>query len=429
MLPRHSQARNAKLSRIKVAEAPKPRPRLSEEDTRKLTALLTEKFKVEPKDFQVAAIKAQIEGVDMIVQAPTGAGKTMLAAGPHIWPGNENKFTIMTCPLLSLEEEMVQTFETEFGLKAIALNSKNGACEPEKINDILALKYQIILISPEMLQSRPFTNRVLRNTPFMRNMISMFIDEAHCVVHWGAEFRKKYGTLGKLRVFFPRGTPVLAVSATLTPRVVRTIHRSLYFSQSEAQSRFVNKGNDRPNVSIVVRACEHPLNSYADLDFLIPEDLNDPQDIPKTYIYVDNIAVGGEIIDYLNAKIRARLGLEDSNLSRKARKRLQGITLQEWVVTYLMSIVSCNGNFRKHFRTGSSVPGVLPEGEGERDLPYFSLSDLLTTSTYSISHNLLHRSHLNPGRRRHTPRKDHEVQQPRRNVIQSLYVNTHSPMA
>ena len=61
-----------------------------------------------PKDFQLAAVQAQIEGVDMIVQAPTGSGKTALAAGPHLWFGKEKRFTLMVCPLLSLEEEMVR---------------------------------------------------------------------------------------------------------------------------------------------------------------------------------------------------------------------------------------------------------------------------------------------------------------------------------
>lgn len=159
----------------------------------------------------------------------------------------------------------------------------------------------------------------------MRNMISMFIDEAHCVVHWGAEFRKKYGTLGKLRAFFPRGTPVIAVSATLTPRVVRAIHRSLYFTQSDAQWRFINKGNDRPNVSLVVRAIEHPLNTYADLSFIVPSNLREPVDIPKTYLYVDNISTGAEIIDYLNAQIRAYLSANQQHLSRKQCKRFRGI--------------------------------------------------------------------------------------------------------
>ncbi|KAI0365875.1 P-loop containing nucleoside triphosphate hydrolase protein [Pilatotrama ljubarskyi] len=276
------------------------------------------RWDADPKDFQLAAVQAQIEGVDMIVQAPTGSGKTALAAGPHLWPGNENKFTLMVCPLLSLEEEMVDTFDTEFGLKAIALNSSNGACSPLVIRDILNLKYQIILVSPEMLQSRTFMDRVLRNSSFMQNIISMFIDEAHCIAHWGADFRKKYGSLGKVRTFLPRGTPVIAVTATLTARVRRTIHHVLHFAQSDAQSRFVNKGNDRPNVSIVVRACEHPLNSYADLDFVIPTSLRSPTDIPKTYIYVDNISVGGEIIDYLNDKIatrRVRVATDSSSRS------------------------------------------------------------------------------------------------------------------
>ena len=64
-------------------------------------------------------------------------------------------------------------------------------------------------------------------------------------------------------------------------------------------------GNDRPNVSIIVRACEHPLNSFADLAFVIPETLHDLRDIPKTYLYVDNIATGTDIINYLGGRLEA----------------------------------------------------------------------------------------------------------------------------
>ncbi len=41
-------------------------------------------------------------------------------------------------------------------------------------------------------------DRILRNHSVMKNIISMFIDEVHCIVHWGADFCKKYGTLGKV---------------------------------------------------------------------------------------------------------------------------------------------------------------------------------------------------------------------------------------
>lgn len=57
--------------------------------------------------FQTAGIRAQLEGRDIIIQASTGSGKTLIAAGPHFWPGSEGKITIMVSPLMVLEDEMV----------------------------------------------------------------------------------------------------------------------------------------------------------------------------------------------------------------------------------------------------------------------------------------------------------------------------------
>ena len=70
----------------------------------------------------------------------------------------------------------------------------------------------------------------------------------------------------------------------------------------------MNVGNDRPNVSLVVRACQHPQNSYTDLDFIVPRSLSKLDDIPKTYIYVENIQTGSEIIDYLVKLLESRGG-------------------------------------------------------------------------------------------------------------------------
>lgn len=155
-----------------------------------------------------------------------------------------------------------------------------------------------------MLQSRTFINRVLRNPHFSSRVLSMIIDEAHCISHWGADFRKKYGTLGIVRAFLPRGTPVIAMTATLTARVRRDIQSKLHFPKGG--SRFINVGNDRPNVSIVVRACQHPLNSFRDLDFVLPTSISAPEDIPKTWIYIDNINDGNRVIDHLREVLRER---------------------------------------------------------------------------------------------------------------------------
>ncbi|OSD06262.1 P-loop containing nucleoside triphosphate hydrolase protein [Trametes coccinea BRFM310] len=259
----------------------------------------------DPHHFQLEGVGAQLEGVDMIIQAPTGAGKTAIAAGPHMWPKSSGTVTIMVCPLLALEEEMVSTFKEDFGLHAIAINSTNGSCSPAVAKQLTSGQYQVILVSPEMLQSPSFINRVLRKPSFARRVLSIVVDEAHCVSHWGADFRKKYSSLGIVRAFLPRGTPIVAVTATLTARVRRDLHRTLHFSSG---SRFLNVGNDHPNVAIVVRAFEHAQNTFNDIDFLIPaaSELLAPCDIPKTYLYVDNINTGNELVDHLSALIAER---------------------------------------------------------------------------------------------------------------------------
>jgi superfamily II DNA helicase RecQ len=125
--------------------------------------------------------------------------------------------------------------------------------------------------------------------------MSVVVDEAHVVSHWGASFRKKYGTLGTLRAFLPRGTPVVALSATLPARIQSDVLSKLQFSRDYIN---IDVGNDRPNVSLIVRAIQHPIHTYADLDF-IAAGIKTRADIKKTFIYADNIATGVEIINHL----------------------------------------------------------------------------------------------------------------------------------
>lgn len=161
-----------------------------------------------------------------------------------------------------------------------------------------------------MLQSRLFIERLFRHSSFTSRILSVVVDEAHCISHWGADFRKKYGTLGIIRPFLPRGAPFVAMSATLTRRVRRDIESKLHFRDSS----FINEGNEHSNISLIVRACEHPMDSYRDLDFVLPKHAKVATDIPKMWIYVDNIRTGGEIIDHLTNMLRDRYPLvQDSS--------------------------------------------------------------------------------------------------------------------
>jgi superfamily II DNA helicase RecQ len=148
-----------------------------------------------------------------------------------------------------------------------------------------------------MMLSKRFINNVLRNEEMNRRILSIVIDEAHVVSHWGSDFRKKYGTLGILRTLLPKGTPFVAMSATLGPCVRRDVLHKLQFDENNYLS--LNLGNDRSNVSLVVRAIQNPMNTYTDLDFLIPNGVKNPSDVKKAFVYADSVSVGVDIEDRL----------------------------------------------------------------------------------------------------------------------------------
>ncbi|KAF7352556.1 ATP-dependent DNA helicase Q-like 3 [Mycena venus] len=254
------------------------------------------------KDFQLECMGAQKLGKDVLLHASTGAGKTGIAAGPHLLPSSKGKVTLMVSPLLSLHDEQVSTFQTEFGLKATAINSANGGCTKEIMEKVVTGEWQIVMLSPEMLLSRRFIDGVLRKPAFGSRCLSVFIDEAHCISHWGASFRKKYASIGIIRAFLPRTTPIIAVTATLTPRVHQDLIVKLQFDPKNYM--FCNIGNDRPNVSQIIRSMEHPANSYRDVDFMVDPEA-EPKDIKLSFLYSDDIADGGKLVDHLNGRVNS----------------------------------------------------------------------------------------------------------------------------
>ncbi|KAH7903998.1 P-loop containing nucleoside triphosphate hydrolase protein [Hygrophoropsis aurantiaca] len=300
MPPRGTKHKQKPKSQIKSTTQPPKRQHLTREQLEGLDIKIKEKFKWEngPYEFQMQAIAAQLQGQDVLVHTGTGAGKTAIAAGPHVHEWSKGKITIMVSPLIALHDEQVETFRNEFGLAAVAVNSSHGGCNIDVLEKIVSGEWQIVLISPEMLLSKHFIREVLNNTEFGKRVLSVVVDEAHVVSHWGAAFRKKYGTLGIIRSFLPRGTPLVAVSATLPARVRNDVLSKLQFSKNNYVS--IDIGNDRPNVSIVVRGIQNTMNSFTDLDFVIPEGITDVTQIQKGFIYADNISLGTEISDHLN---------------------------------------------------------------------------------------------------------------------------------
>ncbi|KAF8148868.1 P-loop containing nucleoside triphosphate hydrolase protein [Crassisporium funariophilum] len=227
-------------------------------------------------DFQLSCMWAQVLKQDVLLQAATGSGKTGIAAGPHLLPSNKGKVTFVVLPLLALEDEQ----------------------------KVVVAEWQIVILSPEMLMSRKFVDGVLRKPEFGPHCLLVFIDEAHCISHWGASFCKAYSSIGVVQAFLPRNTPIVAVTATLTPLVHQDLVSKLQFDRNAYL--FVNMGNDCPSVSQVVRAMQHPANSFCNLKFIIPTKISSHDNIAKAFLYSDDIKTGALIVDHLNGRIDAK---------------------------------------------------------------------------------------------------------------------------
>ena len=152
-----------------------------------------------------------------------------------------------------------------------------------------------------MLQSQHFVERVLWKTEFASHCLSVFIDEAHCVSHWGADFCKK---LGMVRSFLPSGTSVAAASATLTDQVHCDMLQKLQFGHKFVD---IDIRNDRPNVVQIVHVIEHAMNTFCDIDFIVPDGMQQPEDIPKAFIYYEDINGGTDMCGRLNSQVPVEL--------------------------------------------------------------------------------------------------------------------------
>lgn len=149
-----------------------------------------------------------------------------------------------------------------------------------------------------MLLHLCFVDTLLKFQQFCKRILSVVIDGAHRISHWGDNFRKLYGLIGNVRAFLLPRTSIVAMSGTLTRRVRRDICKKLGFLSSGADYIFIDEGNARTNVPLASLPIKHPIKSYRDLDLVIPSAAKHPEDIPKTFVYCDNKDEIYEIVDH-----------------------------------------------------------------------------------------------------------------------------------
>jgi len=187
------------------------------------------------RPLQRQAIDAVLAGQDSLLVVPTGGGKSLCFQAPALLLDG---ITIVVSPLLSLMKDQVDALVSN-GVPAAALNSTTPLSDQRSIErGAVDGSLRLLFVSPERLATSSF-RALLRRAPVR----AFAIDEAHCISHWGHDFRPEYRQLRELRDFIPDAS-IHAFTATATGQV-----RADICAELRLRDPLVLVGDlDRPNL-------------------------------------------------------------------------------------------------------------------------------------------------------------------------------------
>ncbi len=182
-------------------------------------------------------------GKDTLGLMPTGGGKSITFQVPAL---SREGLCLVVTPLIALMKDQVHNLRQR-GIKATAVYS--GLSHEEIIvalENCIFGNYKFLYVSPERLATDIFQTKV-RRMP----VSFLTVDEAHCISQWGYDFRPSYTKIAEIRKILP-DIPVLALTATATPEVVKDIQRQLAFREENV----FRMSFERKNLAYVVRHTE-----------------------------------------------------------------------------------------------------------------------------------------------------------------------------
>lgn len=183
-------------------------------------------------------------GQDTLGLMPTGGGKSITFQVPTLaMPG----LCLVITPLIALMKDQVRNLRDR-GIKAAAVYS--GMTREEiviTLENCIFGNYKFLYISPERLETEIFQAKL----HYMKVSL-IAIDESHCISQWGYDFRPAYLKIAEIRKLLP-DTPILALTATATPEVVKDIQSKLTFRKENV----FRMSFERKNLAYVVRRTEN----------------------------------------------------------------------------------------------------------------------------------------------------------------------------
>ena len=303
-------------------------------------------FRPKQEDIVLAAL----DGRDVLAILPTGGGKSVCFQVPALM---REGIAVVVTPLIALMKDQVQNLNDR-GIKALCVNAGMGRREVElTLNNAAYGDFKFLYVSPERLGTQLFRNYLQE-----MNVSFIVVDEAHCISQWGYDFRPDYLQIGKLREIVD--APVIALTATATPKVAEDIMNRLGFEEKT----LIKSGFERPNLSYIVRKCEDKLGQLLSICSSVAG---------TGIVYVRNRKKTEELAAFLTASgisasfYHAGLG-PDSRADRQEKWKTDKIRIMVCTNAFGMGIDKPDVRFVVHFDLPDSPEAYFQEaGRGGRD--------------------------------------------------------------
>jgi ATP-dependent DNA helicase RecQ len=312
---------------------------------------------------------------DSIVLMPTGGGKSLCYQIPAlVFEG----VTIVVSPLIALMKDQVDALKLN-GIAAAFLNSSQSTSEQSSIiHRLKNNQLKLLYVAPERLLGQNSLLNYLKDI----NVSLFAIDEAHCISHWGHDFRPEYLVLGQLKKQFPN-TPIIALTATADQLTKKDIIQKLEVSNYTV---FENSFN-RPNISYFIKQKKSYLPQLLDYLKVHKED--------SGIIYCLSRSSTEKLAEDLNDKGYAaaayHAGLEKNIKEENQEKFLRDeIKIIVATIAFGMGINKSNVRFVVHVDLPKNIEGYYQEtGRAGRDgLPseailFYSAADVFKLKSFA----------------------------------------------
>ncbi len=186
------------------------------------------------RELQEEIVESVASGKDTLGLMPTGGGKSITF---QVYSLANPGVCLVITPLIALMKDQVENLQKRH-IKAAAIYSGMTKTEIEiALNNVCNGDYKFLYLSPERLKNFYFRERLKS----MRvNLIT--VDEAHCISQWGYDFRPSYLEIKEIRQHLP-DVPILALTATATPKVVEDIQEKLQFKEKNVLQKSFERKN------------------------------------------------------------------------------------------------------------------------------------------------------------------------------------------